>query len=489
MDILKKYVDEFNRLDDECYKNDIDNSRAYDWLKEAVPIFECPNEDIERTYYFRFWTYRKHVKSTPEGYVITEFLPKVKWSGKYNEINAALGHHIYEGRWLRNSKKYLVDYIKYMLEYPEESHRYSTWLADAALKLTEVAGECDFGDGFLDKLCAYYEMWERDHGIGDMFWSVDDRDAMEYSISGTGRSLVARPGIRPTLNSYMAAEARAISAFAEKLGKNEISKKYKEKFEQLTALINKNLWCDGFYRARHYNEGEKYEAIISGACDSPREEIGYIPWMFKLPPKGREGVFNLLSDEKYFYSDYGITTAERCAEDYLFFVGRSCIWNGYVWPFATSQTLTALYNVINSYGCHEYKPLFYKLLLQYAKSHNRVRDDGTVVPWIDEVRHPERDEWFSRNVLQSLGWLERKGGYERGKDYNHSTFCDLVISGLVGVSVDGEELRVNPSIPESWDWFKLDGISFRGEQYSIIYDKYGTKYGMGKGLVISKKFR
>jgi len=26
-----------------------------------------------------------------------------------------------------------------------------------------------------------------------------------------------------------------------------------------------------------------------------------------------------------------------------------------------------------------------------------------------------------------------KGGVERGKDYNHSTFCDLIITGLVGL--------------------------------------------------------
>ena len=27
-----------------------------------------------------------------------------------------------------------------------------------------------------------------------------------------------------------------------------------------------------------------------------------------------------------------------------------------------------------------------------------------------------------------------KGGKERGKDYNHSTFCDLIINGLIGNS-------------------------------------------------------
>ena len=103
MDILKHYVDIFNEEDEECYKNDIENARAYEWLKNEVPIFECPDKDIERAYYFRFWTYRKHIKTTEDGVVITEFLPSVPWSGKHNTINAAVGHHLHEGRWLKNA--------------------------------------------------------------------------------------------------------------------------------------------------------------------------------------------------------------------------------------------------------------------------------------------------------------------------------------------------------------------------------------------------
>lgn len=46
---------------------------------------------------------------------------------------------------------------------------------------------------------------------------------------------------------------------------------------------------------------------------------------------------------------------------------------------------------------------------------------------------------------------------ERGKDYNHSSFCDLVISGLLGLQpqVDGS-LVIEPLIPEGkWDYFAL----------------------------------
>ena len=47
-------------------------------------------------------------------------------------------------------------------------------------------------------------MWEttnlKENGL---FYQIDDRDGMEYSISGNG--------MRPTINSYMCGDAKAIS--------------------------------------------------------------------------------------------------------------------------------------------------------------------------------------------------------------------------------------------------------------------------------------
>ena len=53
-------------------------------------------------YYYRWWTLRKHIKETPVGYGMTEFLVNRSYADKYNLIACAIGHHIYESRWLRN---------------------------------------------------------------------------------------------------------------------------------------------------------------------------------------------------------------------------------------------------------------------------------------------------------------------------------------------------------------------------------------------------
>ena len=85
--LLVNYVKEFNRLDDELYPQTITNESALDFLKNNIPLFECPDKEIEKTYYFRWWTFRKHLKKTDDGWVITEFLPQIGHAGKHNTVS------------------------------------------------------------------------------------------------------------------------------------------------------------------------------------------------------------------------------------------------------------------------------------------------------------------------------------------------------------------------------------------------------------------
>ena len=84
-------------------------------------------------------------------------------------------------------------------------------------------------------------------------------------------------------------------------------------------------------------------------------------------------------------------------------------------------------------------------------------------------------------------WL--KGDQERSRYYNHSTFNDLVISGLVGLKPRPDHvLEVSPLIPQDkWDWFCLDNIPYKGKTVTIVWDKTGDKYKRGKGFHILKR--
>lgn len=479
-ELLRRYVAEFNRRDEELYQNDIPNTEAEGWLAAHIPLFECSDPQIEKTYYFRWWTYRKHIKTTPEGFVVTEFLPKVPWSGTYNVINAPAGHHFYEGRWLRNADEIFSDYLRHYLSHPDGAHVYSAWLLDAARAYEAVGGNLSIGKRELCGMISYYEEWERTHKLSSgMFWSYDNYDAMEYSISGhrNGKSV---KGIRPTLNSYMYADALAIAHFADRLGEKEVSEEYMRRAERLRNLINKHLLFDGFYKAKHGECDGDIEGILDvcGDTGSPMELIGYVPYMFGIP-EGECGAFRHLGDPSVFLAKTGMATADRRHPSFLKEYTHECLWNGYVWPFATSQVLTALIRTVHA-GKSDLKPLFAKHLSLYAKSHT-IEKDGNILPWIDEVMHPDRHEWTSRAILEKRGWLDRVGGKERGKDYNHSTFCDLVITGLVGVRTDTDALAIDPAIPPDLTYLKLESLPYRGKLYTITYDKTGTRYKRGKG--------
>ena len=73
---------------------------------------------------------------------------------------------------------------------------------------------------------------------------------------------------------------------------------------------------------------------------------------------------------------------------------------------------------------------------------------------------------------------------DRGQAYNHSTFCDLIIEGLVGLrSRSDDVVEVNPLIPTgTWDYFCLDRVPYHGRTLTILWDKTGEHYHKGAGL-------
>jgi hypothetical protein len=157
---------------------------------------------------------------------------------------------------------------------------------------------------------------------------------------------------------------------------------------------------------------------------------------------------------------------------------------------ATSITLTAAANVLNNYQQDFIsKKDYLDLVKVYANSHRLKREDGKTVPWIDENLNPYTGDWISRTRLKNwtnAGWSQEKGGAERGKDYNHSTFCDLIITGVAGLRPQEDNtLIVNPLLPdEAWDYFALDNIFYHGKKLAIIYDKNGKKYNWDSGLSV-----
>lgn len=465
---FKHFVDDFNQQDDELYKGTIPNSAAWDFLKNNIPLFDSPDPAINEIYYFRWWTYRKHIQQTPDGYIITEFLPDVPWAGKDNSISCAAGHHFYEGRWLADPK-YLDDYSLFWFRKGGEPRRYSFWAANSLWARYEVTGDARLIKELLPDLVSNYEAWEHKNQDGNgLFWQSDDRDGMEVSIGGNG--------YRPTINSYMYGDAIAIARIAQLTGKAAIAQMFFAKASQIRKLVQRRLWDTNalFFKVLPRGPDRFVDA---------REELGYTPWYFELPDADKCAAWSQIMDSDGFFAPFGPTSAEQRSPGFqISYAGHECQWNGPSWPFATSVTLTALANLLNDYQQTVVtKQDYFTLLKIYTRSQHRGLPGGRVIPWIDEDLNPTNGDWIARTLLERRG----SGIPERGKDYNHSTFCDLIITGLAGLRprADGV-MEVNPLAPDSWNYFCLDGIRYHGHWITILWDKSGTHYHKGKGLLI-----
>jgi hypothetical protein len=451
------YAAHFNSMEDENVTNLIPNASSWDWLQREIPFFECPDPEIEEMYYYRWWSFRKHWEQAGQGLVLTEFLTRA------TPVSSGLGHHLMEGRWLHDQSG-LDDYARYWL-YGTNSlqalHKYSSWLDVALYERYLVTGDRRFVVSLLDDLIGDYRRWEQERLLTNgLFWQYDVRDAMEESISGSRTN----KNIRPTINSYMFGNARALAAIARLAGNRQAAAEFDAKAAKLKKLVEQKLW----------NPDAKFFEVLrdDGSFSNAREEIGFIPWYFELPDDREDyaAAWAQLSDPRGFSAPYGITTAERRHPQFRTHGYGHCEWDGAVWPFATSQTLTALANFLRDYQSSDAVTArdYFDAFLTYTHSQHA---DGK--PYIGEYL----DETTGQ-------WINGKGG--RSRYYNHSSYADLLITGVIGLVPRADDLvEVWPLLPEgTWNWFCLDGVNYHGHTLTIIWDQDGTRYHRGQGLII-----
>ncbi len=462
-DQFKHYVDYFNKMEDENIVQAIPNAQSWDWMKANIPLFECPQQNFEEIFYYRWWTLRKHIRKTEKGFVFTEFLIQRSYADKYNLISSGLGHHIYESRWLHD-KTYMDNNLHVWYRGNEgkplkKLRAYSGWNEDAIYNRFLVNGDKRFVIDLVPDMEANYAAWEMERkGSNGLFWQYDVRDAMEETISG-GRN---ERNPRPSINGYMYGNALALGKMGRLDSNNTHWLDYYVKSDSLKSLLQSNLW----------NSSHNFFEVLKEKGDTlsnVKEEIGFIPWYFNMPDSNYSVAWKSLMDTKIFCAPFGITTADRSHPEFRTHGCCKCEWDGAVWPFATAQTLTGMANLLNNYK-QDYvaDSNYFSLLNTYVESqYYRGR------PYIGEYLDEKTGYWL-------------KGDEERSRYYNHSTFNDLIISGLVGLRPRADDtIEVNPLLPEGkWDWFCLDNVLYHGKIVTIIWDKEGTKYKKGKGLSV-----
>ncbi|HET9274527.1 MAG TPA: discoidin domain-containing protein [Gemmatimonadales bacterium] len=462
------------------------DNRDTDWFAARIPAFESPDSAIDATYYYRWELVTKHLTyGSPEtGYTLTEFIDRPFWSGAYGAISCPLGHQMEEIRWL-DDRGIIEDFARYWLETPgAEPRSYSNWYGAAVWGTYEVLADTAFLRRMLPLMKRQYAGWVAEHWdpAHRMFRWDGLHDGMERNINSrqTDDIDAGAEGYRPTLNSYLYADARAIARASLLFGDTATARDFAARADSLRRRVQDELWDERrtFFLHQFARDEKGGVRALTRTYDSGRwagdphgrELIGYVPWQFDLPEpnRGYERAWRFLMDSAHFHAPFGPTTAER--HDPQFHISSQCCWwSGNSWPYATTQTLVAMANLLNHYRQSEVTARDWMALFSiYTRTH---RKDGR--PYVAEAANPDNGSWEGHDTPY------------HSEHYFHSGYVNLVVTGLAGLRPRADDsVEVNPLAPAAWPWFALDGVRYHGRRLSILWDRLGTRYGRGRGLIV-----
>eukprot|EP00911_Craspedida_sp_UC1_P002994 UC1_evm4s2186 len=254
------------------------------------------------------------------------------------------------------------------------------------------------------------------------------------------------------------------------------------------------------------------------------------PWFFQAVPDENASMYGSAWETAFdpdgLMAPAGLRTAERRHPGYFCDLKRPgsgngcCKWSGPMWPFETSKALTAATLVLNNAAQSQGVPSlthqrWWDMMWQYTRSHTpdwRVIDvqtgqfysnlssappsrwlfNGTGQLWIAESgcadRRKSSEDGGGGGVPGNADGPAWTDNAMQGYRYNHATFCDLVLAGVVGLQPQGGsgKLVVNPLVrAETLPWFAADGVALHGHIISVVFDAQGsTRYGFGPGLFV-----
>lgn len=467
------------------------------WYIDNIPFLVIDDPLLEKVYYYRWQIYRSHVREIgAQGVMVTEFLDNVPWGRQpYTDLNDSSPFHLLEGRWLR-SPAIVNSTINHLYSGYGNDRHFSEAVAAATLETVKVTGDARPALRNLSSMMYVYNGWD-DHfdRNRNLFWIQPIDDATEYTISSidaTGAGFVAEPSkdpnengffrgfaFRPSINVYQYANALAIARFADLEGRGDVAGDYRRRAEAVRSAVLEQLWNPEMQHfVDRYQRSTKY--VKEGDFIRGRELVGYTPWLYELPPvkapQYSEAWRHAVSPAE-LAGPHGLRTVEPSYPRYLVqyrYDGATglpeCQWNGPSWPFQTSQALTGMANLLDDYQQSVVtKSHYLKLLRQYAQQH--LAADG----------HPDLQEDYNPDSGAPIV------GLPRSHHYNHSTFNDLILNGLIGIrpSLD-DKLVLKPLVTadSSIRYFALDRLVYHGHELGILYDADGSRFRSGKGLFV-----
>ena len=255
------------------------------------------------------------------------------------------------------------------------------------------------------------------------------------------------------------------------------------------------------------------------------------PWLFGAVDAANASLYasawGAAFDVEGLLGPFGLRTAERRHPEFSCPPASCCWWRGPSWPFETSKLLSAAVDVLQAPAVAAQVPLlnrsgFWLLLGQYTAMHaaafgpapgagawrviNASGADPTA-PADPSVLAAEGLLFTDAPPLRA-SWIAESGcaddaNYtdvpEQGFKYLHSTYVDLVVTGVAGVApaawpsgAGGAPPAQQPSVSvaplqpgdAALAWWCLDGVRVGGRLLTVLWDADGSRYGRGRGLQV-----
>lgn len=164
---------------------------------------------------------------------------------------------------------------------------------------------------------------------------------------------------------------------------------------------------------------------------------------------------------------YNHTVQKRSFLSTLLTTFPGCYWNGMSWPYSTGHTLKSLAEIYRSETTNVTAEQYFLYLKMYAQTQQK---DGQ--PYVAESHYPFLDSWSADS-------------WNHSEHYDHSTNNDDVITGLFGIIPQPDDtLKIYPIVPANWTYYALENLPYHGHLITVLYDKSGSRYNVGKGLSV-----
>lgn len=470
------------------------------WYVSNIPWLEIDDAEIQKVYFYRWKLYRSHVREIgPEGTMVTEFLDPVSWGRRpFTDLNDSSSFHILEGRWLRNPA--VVDsLIDHLYTGGGNDRHFSESIAAAAEASTWVSGDPAPALRNLAGMRRIFDLWD-DHldKARGLYWVEPIKDATEYTISSidaSGAGFTDTPSkvdrsngftlgfaFRPSINSFQYGNAQAIARLSRLAGDTAAADLYAGRAASIQAATLAQLWNPTL--AHFTDRYQRSTATVkAGEFIRGRELVGLVPWMFGLVPRAETAQYAAgwkhALNAGELGGKFGLRTVEpsyaKYAVQYRYDTPtglRECQWNGPSWPFQTSQVLTGMATLLDDYPPAGVTQSDYlRLLRQYT--HEHLAADG----------HPDLQEDYDADTGKPIV------GLARSHHYNHSTYVDLILNGLIGIRPRADDtLEIRPLLaaagPNPIRYFAVEHLRYHGHDVAIVYDADGKRYRIGAGLSV-----